>query len=151
MESTPDRTRQMSHHSLIRIHKRLSQEYGKFEKAGYGVKPVYAHGPGDTSSPTQRYLVALHVCHPDDWASAIIPPTGKCFSLNNSDKYGPHNGRVKCCNEKGGSRWWGSHYDAIYSTSGKFFSSRSCESYQGLVEVSVVHKNASVRALSYSN
>lgn len=60
----------------------------------------------------------------------VQPPYGQCTNLTNNDKYGPHNGRTRCCNEKGGSRWWGPHYGKRYSESGKF-SNRSCSAWLG--------------------
>ncbi|MCW8887325.1 MAG: hypothetical protein OQK12_19040 [Motiliproteus sp.] len=58
------------------------------------------------------------------------PSFGQCYSLTQNDKYGPHNGRTRCCNEKGSSRWWGKHYGSKYSTTGKLYQ-RSCESWLG--------------------
>ncbi|MFC1665648.1 hypothetical protein ACFL17_08480 [Pseudomonadota bacterium] len=138
--------RSMSHDRLRRIHKRISEEYKIFEQGGFGVKPIYAYGPGhglgERRGPTQRYLVALNVCDSGDWVRTVPPPKvdpkvdptpppkGRCFDLTRSDRYGPHNGRTRCCNENGGSRWWGSHYGSKYSAKGKP-SNRSCEYWLG--------------------
>lgn len=59
------------------------------------------------------------------------PSPGQCFNLTKQDKYGPHNGRTRCCNEKGGSRWWGPHYGAKYSETGKFYQS-TCNAWLGI-------------------
>ena len=56
---------------------------------------------------------------------------GKCYRLTSFDRFGPHNGRTKCCDETGGSRWWGPHYGLKYQNNGRFYKGKTCKQWQG--------------------